>query len=119
MQAKSVLIIDDDRYLRLVMEDVFVEAGFKVLSAENGQAGMKLLVHDHPDVVLLDQNMPKMSGDEFMIMKREVTDVAPIPVIIISAVPDRTKGLGAAAYVPKPIDFDKLLAEVQKQCHLH
>lgn len=59
---KTVLIVDDDENLRLVLKDKLGIEGFKVMEAKNGEEGLKKALEIHPDIILLDVMMPVMNG---------------------------------------------------------
>ncbi len=58
----NVLIVDDSRFLRLMNERALVKAGFDVLSAADGEEGLRLAIEHKPDLVILDMMLPKLSG---------------------------------------------------------
>ncbi|MFQ5854296.1 MAG: response regulator transcription factor [Anaerolineae bacterium] len=110
----EILLIDDDRSLHRLLGQYLEDAGFSVLHADGGQAGLKLLFEHRPDLILLDVMMPHMDGWETCRRIRELTDV---PIIFLTAKgdePDRLQGfhLGADDYVPKPFSFPELVARV-------
>jgi len=59
---KTVLVVDDDENLRLVLADKLGMEGFKVTEAKNGEEGLKKALEIHPDIILLDVMMPVMNG---------------------------------------------------------
>jgi DNA-binding response OmpR family regulator len=113
----KLLVVDDAPE---VIEAVSVSFGLQwrdtdVLGASDGEAGLDLVEHEHPDLVLLDIAMPDMDGFETLRRIREFSDV---PVIMLTArdsVVDKVKGLelGADDYVTKPFDHLELLARVR------
>jgi two-component system KDP operon response regulator KdpE len=115
----QILLIDDDPALHRLLGQYLDEAGFTVLHAESGQAGLKLLFDHRPDLILLDVMMPRMDGWETCRRVRELTDV---PIIFLTAKedePDRLQGfrLGADDYVPKPFSFPELVARIHAVLH--
>ena len=111
----QILLIDDDPSLQRLLGQYLEDAGFSVLHAITGQAGLKSLFDNRPDLILLDVMMPRMDGWETCRRIREVTG---IPIIFLTAKsdePDRLQGfrLGADDYVPKPFSFPELVARVQ------
>ncbi len=62
----SVLIVDDSRFLRLMNERALLEAGFEVLSAADGEEGLRLAIEHKPDLVVLDMMLPKLSGPDVL-----------------------------------------------------
>jgi DNA-binding response OmpR family regulator len=115
---KRILCIEDDLETAALLAEEFVDRGFEVSIAHNGQEGFSAILRTAPDLVLCDVSMPVMSG--FEVLER-LTAIAPrfshMPFIFLTALTDRDtqlKGrqLGADDYVTKPIDFDVLTAIV-------
>lgn len=110
-----VLIVDDDHDIRVTLREFFEHEGFLVFTAASGDAALNMLKRmDPPSFILLDQNMPIMNGDEFLVIKAKDLDLAHIPVIVMSAVSDRTTQLGAQAFLSKPFDAEQLMELAQK-----
>jgi len=64
MMNSSILIIEDDENIRKMYTDAFVNAGFSVLTAENGEDGIEIALNKHPDILLVDIGLPGISGHE-------------------------------------------------------
>jgi len=115
--SKYVLIVEDDFDIRNSLRQILELEGYKVLSAENGLEGLRLLQNlKSPCLVLLDMMMPVMDGFEFLRAKGADITVAPMPVVVVSANADPAKISDAKAYVKKPIDIDVLLRVVAEYC---
>ncbi len=103
----SVLIVDDDMTLREMYQEYLTASGFTVLSAQNGQDGLKMAEESHPSVILLDLMMPEMNGLEVLrILKKQGSGMDTIPVIVFTAlIQDLEKrecfAAGASDYVVK------------------
>jgi len=115
----SILIVDDDAGIRQLLSVFLKHKGFAATSAANGQEALSYLHGDQalPDLILLDLMMPVMDGATFRHTQRADPALAAIPVVVISAaenIASQAPTLTADAYVPKPIDFDRL-AEVIEQ----
>jgi len=67
----NVLIVDDSRFLRLMNERALVKAGFDVLSAADGEEGLRLAIEHKPDLVVLDMMLPKLSGPDVLRVLRK------------------------------------------------
>jgi CheY-like chemotaxis protein len=117
----DILIVDDDSSIREMLR-VFLELkGYTVTSAINGQDALDYLrqTAELPQLILLDLMMPVMNGAEFRIVQRQDPTLASIPVALISAdenLRDTAPTLDTDAYLPKPIDFDALLATIERYC---
>jgi len=113
-----VLIVEDDADLREMMAQLLSLEGYRAVTAPNGLDALRYLERgDRPDVILLDLMMPVMDGWEFR--RRQVSDatIASVPVVVLSALdPARSGDLGGAAFLKKPLDFDRLLELVRRFC---
>jgi len=90
--------------------------GFQVETAMDGQAGLRRAKELHPDAITLDVMMPEMDGWSVLSALKSDPDLSDIPVIMLTLAEDRDKGyaLGAADYLTKPIDRDRLTAVLRK-----
>lgn len=61
---KTILIIDDEAHIRRILEMKFKNAGFKIITAKNGQEGFELIQSKTPDVIISDINMPQLNGKD-------------------------------------------------------
>jgi two-component system cell cycle response regulator DivK len=112
--SKKVLIVDDDSRNIFALRAVLESKGFGCIVAYGGKEGIKKLEqHNDVGVVLLDMMMPEMDGYETigLIRQGERGNVAVISVTAQAMVGDREKCIaaGANAYIPKPIDVDRLI----------
>lgn len=111
----SVLVTDDDHRMRRLLRLNLEQAGYRVLTAEDGPAALDLVELEEPDLVLLDIMMPGMDGFTFLGRLREFSD---IPVILLTAKGeerDKVRGLdlGADDYLTKPFGPAEMLARVR------
>jgi len=118
MGAGKILVVDDDREVRMATRDFLTSKGHDVTLAEDGVQALKLLATVKPDVVLLDVAMPEMDGVEAL--KRIVMIDPPVPVIMVTANADisltsKLLAMGAVDYIPKPFDLDYLEQAVSIQ----
>jgi len=109
----SVLLIEDEKDIRKVLEYSLKSDGFKVYSAANGSVGLKIASEKRPDVILLDWVMPKMNGLEVLSELRHDERTKDIIVFMLTAknmMDDVSTALanGANDYIPKPFDGTKL-----------
>lgn len=113
----SVLIIDDDESAHEVLGEYLELAGFRVLHARDGVAGLQIMEELSPDLVLLDVNMPVMDGFKTMEVLSKDKRLRDIPVLFLTSL-DRynlkIKGLelGAEDYIVKPYNKAELLARI-------
>ena len=106
-----ILIIEDDKEMRSLLEDVLGEEGFKTESVSNGSDGLRKLAKESFDLVLTDIRMPGLTGLDILPVIRSLRPEA--PVIVITAfgneeIHRRSVEKGAAGYLEKPIHMDKL-----------
>lgn len=112
---QTILVIDDDPHIREIVDYALVRAGFKVVVAEDGKAGLSAFEANRPDLVLLDILMPEMDGTEVC---KKIRATAETPIIFLTSVDDevdRILGLeiGADDYVTKPFSPRELVARVK------
>ena len=82
--SKKVLIVEDDVALRELYADILTAEGFVVLTAENGQVGLDMVLSQKPDLVLLDLMMPIMNGKTMLHRVRQIPEFAKLPVIVLT-----------------------------------
>jgi CheY-like chemotaxis protein len=113
-----VLIVEDDEDLRDMMAQMLTIEGFNAATAANGREALEYLHGpEKPHVILLDLMMPVMDGWEFRRQQKADPELAPVPVIVLSALdPARAAAVDAAAFLKKPLDFDRLLELVREHC---
>ena len=83
-KAPSILVIEDDRFLRRACEVSLLQRGFVVKSAIDGEVGLRMARESIPDLILLDLLMPRVSGIEVLEQLRADPATAAIPVVILS-----------------------------------
>ncbi|MFY7999601.1 MAG: response regulator [Candidatus Kapaibacteriota bacterium] len=109
----SALVVDDSVTIRHVISKMFKQMGFTVLTAADGQEGMKLAVQHRPDIITSDYDMPVMDGWDFCARLRESEFTQHIPVVMVSSRDTNTdkrkaQSLGVAAYLTKPFKTEDL-----------
>lgn len=115
--ASKVLIVDDEPNIRLSVEFLMKREGYEVLTAADGQEGLKALTTHRPDLMILDVMMPRKNGFEVLVEARADQNVADVPILMLSAKgreAEMNKGLalGADAYITKPFSTHDLVAKV-------
>jgi adenylate cyclase len=108
--AGCVLVIDDDATARELIADHLKAEGFSVATAAGGVEGLKLAKELRPTAITLDVMMPDLDGWSVLTALRKDPELAEIPVIMITIVDEHRRGiaLGAAGYLTKPIDRERL-----------
>lgn len=115
---KTCLIVDDSRVIRKVSRHILETLKFDVSEAENGQEGLNHCQETMPDVVLLDWNMPVMTGIEFIIQLRKLPGGDAPKVVFCTTENDiahirEAISAGADEYVMKPFDHETLQIKLQ------
>ncbi|MFQ5596087.1 MAG: response regulator transcription factor [Anaerolineae bacterium] len=112
---RKVLLIDDDVSILELLGRYLGNAGYAVVTAENGVQGVREMFNERPDIVVLDVMMPRMDGWETCRRIREMTDVPIIMLTVKGEEPDKLKAfrLGVDDYVTKPFSFGELAARIR------
>lgn len=118
---RKILIADDDPYLVALLEATFKALGYQTIAAENGRDAIELIHSDPPDLVILDHQMPTLTGFELLEQLREQSDERqlPVPVIMLTMMTTQTDivrgySLGVEDYVGKPFDPHELITRVER-----
>jgi len=119
--TKKILIIDDEKDMRVYLEAVFRKAGYETESAENGDEGIWLAEAHQPDLITLDVLMPKKSGIKAFRGLRSSEKTASIPIIVLTGLvrlddffSDFDELPGPDAVVEKPIKRESFLEKVKE-----
>jgi len=118
-KGKKVLIFEDDRSFSSMLAFLLQRKGIKVSSCYNGEDAINTIGKESPDLIILDINMPFISGFKMCETIKAHPSTQAIPVIMLTA---RSKAsdietgfaLGASEYLVKPVDHKKLLEMVRK-----
>ena len=113
---KTILIVEDDAGIRVVVEDTLKSQGYHVVSADNGRKGLELVEETKPDLIILDVMLPMMDGFEICKRLRNAGITSPIMMLTVKDEEvDKVLGLelGADDYVTKPFSLKELSARVK------
>lgn len=115
---ETILVVDDEADLLELIEYNLQREGYNVLTAENGQEGLRLARKHHPDLIILDIMMPRMTGIDVVRQLKESTDLRKTPVMFLTARADEEteiEGLdvGADDFLQKPISTAKLVSRIK------
>jgi diguanylate cyclase (GGDEF)-like protein len=114
-----ILVVDDDRTMRMALVDAFLKENYEVEEASNGMHALNICKRRMPDLVLMDAVMPELDGFDACQMIRETAHGADIPVLMVTALEDeesivRAFSSGATDYIAKPINFSVMKQRVAR-----
>ena len=111
-----ILVVDDDLPILVLMRNLLREFGFEAVTAESGPEALIQARNRKPSVVLIDKNMPGMSGEEVIRALRAEPGLDGLPILILSGEPvskSDLQALGADGAVLKPFDIRELIAQLR------
>ena len=111
-----IMVVDDDKHTRQLLRAILERENYTVTTAEDGQAAMECMDHNHIDLVILDIMMPRMDGYEFTKELRATDENIPILMVSAKQMPaDKRKGflVGTDDYITKPIDEEEMLLRIR------
>lgn len=111
----KVLVVEDERAIRRLLETSFAPTEFKLLEAATGEEGKQMIAKDNPDIVILDLGLPDIDGIDLV---RNVREWSQVPIIVLSARLSETQKVaaleaGADDYVTKPFGVAELIARLR------
>jgi CheY-like chemotaxis protein len=102
---KSILLVEDSKFLRIATERTLSKAGYNVATASDGEEALRMAIRNVPDVVLLDMLLPRLAGLEVLQELKHNPATAKVPIIVLSCLSDKNeqklKSDGATAYFEK------------------
>ena len=117
MALKTILVVDDSETIRQRVAGALEQAGFAVLTARDGVEGLERIERDHPSMVILDVNMPRLNGIE--LLERLDLRASGLPVVLLTTevqptLMARAKKAGARGWMVKPVNVEQLIETVRK-----
>ena len=114
-----ILVVDDDRTMRLALVDAFLKENYEVEEASNGMHALNICKRRMPDLVLMDAVMPELDGFDACQMIRDTAQGGDIPVLMVTALEDEESivkafSSGATDYIAKPINFSVMKQRVAR-----
>ncbi len=115
--TRKILVVDDETEIVDQVKEYFESEGFAVMTAETGDAGIKLITKEFPDILILDMKLPDMSG--LLVLKYAKAQSPKTKVIVMTGyidqvMFDQAEELGRDAFLQKPFDLERLKFEVDK-----
>lgn len=119
MTPPKILIVDDEKHMRRLIELSLRKGGFQILGAENGAQAVECARRELPKLVVMDLNMPEMDGLAALQRLKQCPETANIPVIMLTVrgqlfSREQAEQSGAALYLTKPFSPSQLLAEARQ-----
>jgi len=127
-KQKCVLVIDDNKKNMELFRDLLLMRDYRVVEAFNGKTGVAVVEKENPDLIILDWQMPVMSGQETLKILKGKPKTSGIPVLVITAYAmykevENIKNSGCEGFLNKPIDIseffrvtEKLLSGMKSDC---
>jgi CheY-like chemotaxis protein len=112
----TLLIVDDDPYIRDALVELLTDEGYDVRAASNGREALTMIANERPCLVLLDLMMPVMDGLTFLRHVRASIPDRAIQVVLMTAAPARIPARVGLPVVTKPIEIHALLDLVRRHC---
>jgi len=115
----KLLIVDDDRTIRLALKNIFTEQNFLIFEARNGQQAISFCKQDSPDLILMDAIMPEVDGFDACKNIRALPNFSEIPILMITSLDDdsainKAFSSGATDFITKPLNFTVLKERVSR-----
>lgn len=119
MTQRTVLYVEDNEYNRKIVRQLLSRTTYRLLEAPDGEAAIALVRQDRPDLVLMDVQLPRMSGLDVTRVLRAEPTTADIPIIVVTSFAlsgddQRAMAAGASGYLAKPYSPRDLLALIRK-----
>jgi two-component system cell cycle response regulator DivK len=119
MKQPTVLYVEDNEYNRKIVRQLLSRTSYRLVEAVDGETGLAMIKEERPDLVLMDVQLPKMSGLDVTRALRTDAATAEIPIIMVTSFAlsgddQKAKAAGASAYLAKPYSPRELLALVRK-----
>jgi two-component system, cell cycle response regulator DivK len=116
---KTLLLVEDQLEFRAILSTYLTGQGYRVLTAADGEEGLRMARETQPDMILLDHSLPFRSGLEIADALRSDPGTAALPILLITAHPygalgKRAAALGCAGFLSKPCDPRRVLDEVRR-----
>jgi len=118
MSQKTILYVEDNEYNRKIVRQLLAKTSYSLVEAMDGEAGVAAALAAPPDLILMDIQLPKMSGLDATRQLRGDARTAAVPIIVVTSFAlsgddQKAKAAGATAYLAKPYSPRELLAKIR------
>ena len=118
MSQKTILYVEDNEFNRKIVRQLLAKTSYSLVEAMDGEAGVAAALAAPPDLILMDIQLPKMSGLEATRQLRADARTAAVPIIVVTSFAlsgddQKAKAAGATAYLAKPYSPRELLAKIR------
>jgi two-component system cell cycle response regulator DivK len=119
MSGKRVLNIEDNEFNRKIVRDLLARTSYELIEASDGELGVAAALKELPDLIIMDIQLPKISGLDATQTLRAGPSTASIPIIVVTSFAlsgdeQQAMDVGASAYLAKPYSPRELLATIRK-----
>ncbi len=119
MSSQTILYVEDNELNRKIVRDLLRRTSYRLIEAPDGEAGVQMALAERPGLILMDVQLPKLSGFEATRRLRAEPATADTPIIAITSFAlsgdeQRAREAGASAYLPKPFSPFTLLGMIRK-----
>ena len=119
MSQKTILYVEDNEFNRKIVRQLLSQTKYQLREAADGESGVRIAQDDPPDLILMDVQLPKISGLDATRRLRADPRTAAVPIIVItsyalSSDAEKAKAAGATAYLAKPYSPRELLAKIRE-----
>ena len=119
MSEKTILYVEDNEFNRKIVRQLLAQTKYRLREAVDGESGVKTAQEEPPDLILMDVQLPKMSGLDATRQLRADPRTAAVPIIVITSYAlsgdaEKATDAGATAYLAKPYSPRELLAKIRE-----
>jgi two-component system cell cycle response regulator DivK len=116
---KRILVVEDQEDNLQILRDLLTSAGFEIIEAKDGEAGVRAAVTERPDLILMDIQLPVLDGYEATRRIKAHPALTATPIIVVTSYAlsgddIKAREAGCTAYVPKPYSPRQLLAKIRE-----
>jgi two-component system cell cycle response regulator DivK len=117
--TKRILVVEDQEDNRRIIRDLLTSAGYELIEATDGEAGVRLAESERPDLILMDIQLPVLDGHEATRRVKQNPELRHIPIIVVTSYAlsgddQKAMAAGSDGYVAKPFSPRQLLATIRK-----